>query len=446
MEDSLKSVAQHTLQYAIHHGVQVEVYASSQRELQIEAANQRVETLKEATESGLAVRVVNAGRLGFAYTSDLKPTALREAVDAAMAASDFMPRDEHLQLTPAGLIYSPLQTYDHDLGRHPVEEKIYLALQAEEVARIADRRIASVERSVYDEKEFEVVICNSLGLDVYGRGNYCSLYLYAVAQQDGEAQGGFGTMSRRRYSELDAEQVGHEAAERAVRSLKARSMESTVLPCILEPYVTVKFLGLLARMVDGEAVLKGKSLLGDKAGQEVARPVLSVVDDATRSDGLASFPFDDEGVPTRKLSLVEAGRLKGFLYDNQTAHKAGLASTGHARRMSYRSLPSISPSNLSISAGQVDDHTLLESVEEGLYVTDLMGLHTANPVSGDFSLGAAGLLIKNGRFTYPVRGMVVAGNMMQLLQDIEAVGNKVRFYGSRGAPSLRLAALSIAGV
>ncbi len=444
MQDLLKNAGQRALEYAMKYNVQAEVYASSQREMQIEAASHQVATLKEASESGLAVRVLNGGRLGFAYTSDLKPDALHEAVDAAIAVSKFMPVDEHLQLTPAGLAYPQMDTYDDDIGQRTVKEKISLVFEAEAIAQGTDRRIAVIERSVFEEKESRLAICNSLGLDVYGQGNYCSLYLYAVAREDGDAQGGFGSMSRRRYDELDARQVGNEAAQRALRSLKARSMASATLPCVLEPYVAVKFLGLLARMVDGEAVLKGKSLLGDKLGRNVAADCLTVVDDATLSGGLATFPFDDEGVPAQKQTLIEKGGLKGFLYNNQAAHRAGADSTGHAQRMSYRSLPSISPSNLTISAGNVNDKDML-GVAKGLYVTDLMGLHTANPVSGDFSLGASGMLIENGRLSYPVRGMVVAGNMIQLLQDIEAVGNKLRFYGSRGAPSLRVSALSIAG-
>jgi PmbA protein len=143
--------------------------------------------------------------------------------------------------------------------------------------------------------------------------------------------------------------------------------------------------------------------------------------------------------------LIDQGLLKGFLYDNQAAHRAGLTSTGHARRVSFRSLPSISPSNLYIQAGKVTDAEMVGDLAEGLYITDLMGLHTANPVSGDFSLGAAGIVIDKGRLTYPVRGLTVAGNMIAMLQNIDAVGTEVQFFGSRGAPSLRVASLSVAG-
>lgn len=445
MEDMVKSASEQALQYAVESGVEAEVYASGQRELKIEVAQKRVENVKEARESGLSVRIINQGRLGFAYTSDLKPSAIKETIEAAIQASAYMPIDVDLALTPAGLLYPPLNTFDEAISKHSVEEKTALALEAERLARGADERIDLVDRSVYEEKEYDVAICNSRGLNVYARGNHCSLYIYAVAREDGDSQGGLGSISSRSYAELDAPRVAEEAVHRALRGLKARSMESANLPCVLEPYVVVKFLGILSRMVDGEAVLKGKSLLGERIGQNIAAPALSVVDDATLAGGLATFPFDDEGVPAQKQILIAEGRLKGFLYDNQAAHRAGLTSTGHARRMSFRSLPAISPTNLMIAAGSVDDDELIKSIDKGLYVTELMGLHTANPVSGDFSLGAAGIMIKNGQLSHPVRGMIIAGNMIKMLQDIDAVGAQVRAYGSRSAPSLRVAALSIAG-
>ncbi len=445
MKDMLKSAAYQALNYALKSGAEVEVYAGSHRKLQIEVAQGRVETLKEAAEAGLGIRIVNSGRLGFAYTSDLKPSALRETVDTALQTSGYMSADPHLNLTPAGLIYPRLDTYDAEINRHPIEEKTALAQQAEKMARAADRRISMVERSGYEENEFGVAIVNSRGVDVYERGNYCSLYLYTLAEQDGDAQGGFASMSRRSYIDLDPERVAGEAACRALRSLKARGMESKKLPCVFEPYVAVKLLGLLARMADAEAVFKGKSLLADKVDRSIAAECFSVLDDATLDGGLATFPFDDEGVPAQRHILIDRGRLKGFLYDNQAAHRAGLPSTGHARRMSFRSLPSISPSNLIIQAGNMEDKQMVGDLPEGLYVTDLMGLHTANPVSGDFSLGAAGILIQKGQLTHPVRGLVIAGNMIEMLQNIDAVGTEVRFFGSRGAPGLRVASLSVAG-
>jgi PmbA protein len=445
MEDRLRKAARQALDYAARPGVEAEVYGLCKRVLQIEVARQQVETLKDASEKGLGIRIINRGRLGFAYTTDIDRQAIEEAVQSALEASIYMAADEHLNLTPPGMVYPQLRIFDTAVDKYQIEEKIALARQMETAARDADRRITIIERSGYEQKSYEVTICNSLGLNVNARGNYCGLYLYAVAEQDGDAQGGFASKSCRNYADLDPEAVAGEASRRALRSLKARSMASQCLPCILEPYVAVKFLSLLARMMDAEAVSKGKSLLADKIGEAVAANLLTVVDDATLDGGLATFPFDDEGVPAQQHTLIKQGVLQGFLYDNYNAHKTGLKSTGHAMRMSFRSLPAISPSNLMIQAGAADEASLIGSLAEGLYVTDIMGMHTANPVSGDFSLGATGIVIKQGRLTYPVRGLVIAGNMIKLLQDIDALGTEVRFFGSRGAPSLRVASLSVAG-
>lgn len=445
MEEDMKKAVRQALHYAARPGIEAEVYGLRQRILKIEVARQEVDTLKDACERGLGIRVINRGRLGFAYTTALDFASIKTTVETALQASAYMKGDEHLKLTRPGLVYPEPTTFDASIGRHRLEEKIDLAMQMETAARDTDRRIAIVERSGYQESAYHVTIANSLGLDVNGQGNSCALYQYVVAEEDGDAQGGFASKSHRNFADLDLKEIAGEACHRALRSLKARSMDSQDLPCILEPYVAVKFLGLLAHMLNAEAVAKGKSLFADRIGRAVAANLFTVVDDATLEGGLATFPFDDEGVPAQRHTLIQDGVLQGFLYDNYHAHKAGLESSGNAARASFRSLPSISPSNLIIDAGTLDEVSLIGTVTKGLYITEVMGLHTANPVSGDFSLGAAGIMIEAGKLTHPVRGMVIAGNMIKLLQDIDALGKEVRFFGSRGAPSLRVASLSVAG-
>ncbi len=441
----MRLAAQQALDYAAGPGVEAEIYGVYQRALKIEVAQQQVETLKDAREKGLGIRVIKNGRLGFAYTTALEAGAIKAAVRAALKASTYMSADEHLNLTPAGAIYPQLQTFDDLIEQHSLEDKIALAQKLEALAIETDQRIKIVERSGYEQSMYQISILNSLGLDVSGQGNYCSLYQYVVAEQDDDAQGGFASKSCRNYRDLSPEEVADRATHRALRSLKARSLASQELPCILKPYVAVKFLGLLGQMLDAEAVLKGKSLLAGKIGQAIAAREFTVMDDGTLKGGLGSFPFDDEGVPAQQNTLIKDGVLQGFLYDNYNARKAGLRSSGNAVRMSFRNLPKVGPSNLLIKAGDQDEAALLEPIAKGLYITNIMGMHTANPVSGDFSLGASGIVIEQGELTYPVRGLLIAGNMTELLQDIDALGNELRFFGSRAAPSLRVAALSVAG-
>lgn len=286
---------------------------------------------------------------------------------------------------------------------------------------------------------------NTNGLYAYEKGNFGGTYIFLVAEENGVAENGFAMMIKRKLRDINPEVVGTEAAQNAVRSLNAKTISSAVLPCIMEPYIMTKFMGLIAQMVNAQAVQKGKSLFANKEGEMVASPVFNLIDDGMMEDGIASFPFDAEGVKSQKKEIIVKGVLQGFLYDTYTASKAGVNSTGNAARGSFRGLPSVGTTNFIVTAGDNTPESLISSIDKGFYITDVMGMHTANPVSGDFSVGAAGIMIENGQLTYAVRGVTIAGNLISFLQDIDAVGNDVRFYGGKAAPTIRLKALSIGG-
>ena len=207
----------------------------------------------------------------------------------------------------------------------------------------------------------------------------------------------------------------------------------------------VSFLGMLSSALTAEAVQKGRSLFAGKVGQKVAAAEVSITDDGAKPDGILSMPFDGEGVPTQRTVLVEKGVLKGFLHNSYTAAKDGVSSTGNAVRGSYQSPPQLGSTNFYLAPGKWKPDAIIKDTGEGFYLTEVMGMHTANPISGDFSLGAAGIWIHNGELTTPVRGMVIAGNILELLERVDAVGSDLRFFGSRGAPTIRVASLTVSG-
>lgn len=442
-EDNLKEIAKDALMAAAKRGVAAEAFLLYERELGLEVSQGEVQSLKQAEQSGMGIRVIKHGRVGFAFTSDLSARVVRDTVDHAVAIADYTSADQYNVLPRGEYTYPVLETYDQALAAATVEEKIDLARQAENLARAHDKRVTVVERSAYDDNEFVCVIMNTEGLWASGRGNYCGLHIYVVAEEAGDAQTGFAMMSRNRFAELCPEELGVEAATRAGRSLGAKTIASAHLPCIMEPVVTARFLSVLAQLVDAGAVQKNKSMLAGKLGQIVAAPVVNLVDDGLNPAGI-SFPFDGEGVPSSRNNVIENGILKSFLYDAYTAAKGGVQSTGNAQRASFRALPGVGTTNFIIS-GPNRPEALVSDIEQGLYITDVMGMHTANPVSGDFSVGAAGIMIEGGRLTFPVRGITIAGNLGQLLQDVDAVGSDLRFFGSRGASTIRLKSLSIGG-
>lgn len=445
MDDNLQQAAERILDSARKRGAAAEVYLLQEKELNIEVVSGQVETLKRAEESGLGLRVFHEGRLGFVYSNDLSAAALNHMVDDAIDTARYIAADENNVLPGAYSDYPLMHTFDKDTCQMPLEQKIDLAHAAEAAARQTDPRIRVVERAGYQENEYDILIMNSAGLCACSKGNNSGLYISLVAEEDGDAQTGFSTIMSRTVNTLDPEQVGQEAARQAVQSLHARGMDSASIPCIMDPWVVTRFLGVLAQMVTADAVQKGRSLLAGRLGDKVAAPMVVLEDDAAYPGGIASFPFDGEGVPARRNVLISEGILQQYLYDTYTAHKDGTDSTGNARRGSYRGLPGVGTTNFILKPGSEDPGQMLKDMDRGLYITEVMGMHTANPISGDFSVGAVGILIEKGELRQAVRGITVAGNMVQLLRQIDTVGNNLRFFGGRAAPSIRLKSMSIAG-
>ncbi len=445
MEDFLKQAGEIALIAARKKGIEAEAYLLYNRELSVDVHAGQVETLKEAEEIGIGVRVFNHGRMGFAYSSDLSKRAVEEAVQDAINISGYTPDDPFNLLPEPFAAYRDLPIYDPLIAATPLANKIEMARETERVARAYDPRINLVERAGYEDAEYLSIIMNSKGLQAIAKGNSTALYISLVAQDENDLQNGFSVMARRKIADLSPKQVGEEAASRAIRSLQARSIPSGHMPCMLEPYVATRFMSILAPSLQGDAVQKGKSRLAGKIGEQVAATTVNLVDDASLEDGIASFPFDGEGVPAQKTSLIKDGCLQAFLYDNYSGQKAGLSSTGNGQRGSFRTLPSVGTSNFMLSPGSQRPEDLMNDIESGLLITEVMGMHTANPISGDFSLGAAGILIKGGQPTQAVRGITIAGNLHNLLLDIQACGSDLRYYGAKAAPSIRLNSISVAG-
>ena len=266
----------------------------------------------------------------------------------------------------------------------------------------------------------------------------------AIGQEGEDAQTGFSMDFTLQYKELNPIKVGRKP-EKAVQMLGGQTMPSAKLPVVLDPYVMVGILGVLQAAFSGEAVLKGTSFLAGKEGEKVASPLVRIIDHGALNGRLGSSPFDSEGTPTGETVLIKDGKLQGFLHNLYTARKTGVTSTGNAVRASYKSTPEVGTTNFYLEQGSVSRQELLGEIKQGLYVTEVMGLHTANSISGDFSLGAAGLLIENGELTSPIKGVALAGNLQDLLMGIDAVADDLTFYVGQGAPTVRIQGLTISG-
>ncbi|MEE9615356.1 MAG: TldD/PmbA family protein [Thermodesulfobacteriota bacterium] len=423
-----------------------EIYVSVGSGLVAEARDGAIDSLKVRSSAGVGLRTIAGGRPGFGFSSVLTGDALSAMVDDAAAGSRAASEDKFLCLpgpqpaeTPCGLLDPAIETISE-------EEKFKTAILIEESARGFDKRIQRVRKASYSESISSARTVNSSGVDVSHTATFFSGSVMAVAGSNGDSQMGFEIGMGHGKEDVEASLVGREAARRAVELLGAGKAETGKAPVVLENTVVMDLLGALLGSFLADNVIKGKSMLAGKLDKIVASPLLNLWDDGLLPGGWSSSAFDCEGVPRQKTPLLSQGVCRAFLYDTYWAARKGDISTGNARRSGFKGMPTIGTSNVYIEKGEGGELTeLFKKMDKGFFITEFMGVHTIDPVSGDFSLGAAGFKVEGGVRTNPVRGMAVAGNLMELLKKVEAVGSDLRFIGSVGAPSILVGELDISG-
>lgn len=407
----------------------------------------QVESLKEAGSRGAGIRVLIGRRAGSSYTSDLSSEGIEQMVRAALDLANIASEDPHAGLPDAGdlgKLGADLRLYDEAIARMETEWKIEQARLAEEAALNADPRIQNSEGGSFQSYLGARFFANSRGFSAGYRTSSCGLSVAPVAQQNGSMERDYWYTSARAASGLEsAEQVGRKAAERALRRLNPRKVATQKAPVIFEPRTARSLLGDLFDAVNGSAVYRRASFLEGKLGEKIASSALTVIDDPTLPGLFGSSPFDDEGVISRRTVVVERGVLKSYLLNTYSARKLGLRTTGNASR-GITGNAGVGPGNFFIEAGEKTPERIVAGVRNGLYVTELLGA-SANTVTGDYSCGAAGLWIENGELAYPVSGITIAGNLKQILMDLEQVGSDLEFRGVIAAPTLQIQEMTISG-
>jgi PmbA protein len=425
-----------------------EAWAEERSGLEVRSYKGEVEALTDAGGRGIGLRVFAGGGSGYAYGTDLSEEGLKELADAARAGAAAADPDEHGGLpeefgaTPVPGLSSP-KFDDWDTA-----QKVEIAIAVEKAARARDG-VSQVEIAVYADSRERVAIANSRGFASSYEASSAWAYASAFAGQGADLMTGLGVGMGRDPGELDAEAIGAEAGDRANALVGARQPKSRRCPVVLDSFVAASFVGIIGGMLSADAVQRGRSLFAGKLGEAVAAESVRLADDATDPEGPSGGEFDGEGSPTRRNELIEDGRLATYLYDARTARKDGRSTTGSARRGSYRAAPSVGTSNLMMAPGEASFDDLVAEAGDGLFVTDVAGLHSGvNPVSGTFSVGASGRLIKKGKLSDPVREITIASDLVGMLKAVSAVGSEARwvpFGGSVKAVPLLLAEMSVAG-
>ncbi len=428
-------------------GEAIEAYAERSAKTEVDALRGGVEGLTFAESRGVGVRLIRDGRLGYAYAADPSLEEVRDAVARARENGGFATPDEH-NVLPEPAPIEPLDAlFDAEQAALDTDRKVRLALELEARATSRDPRVRKVENVQYGDVVSSVAIASTTGVRAtYQRTDVWCLVV-ALAEQGDETQTGFSYRVGRALAELDWEGVADEAVERGTRMLGAVKPATMRVPVVLDPFAGSSFLGVLAGALSAEAVQKQRSLFAGLVGQQVGAETFTLVDDGRLLAGPAASPFDDEGVPTSRTELFTRGTLNGFLHDTYTAHRGGTVSTGNAKRAGYRSAPGVGVSNFYVEPGDASFEEILRRAEGGVLIQDVSGVHSgANPISGEFSVGATGLRISGGALGKPVREMTIASTIPEMLKAVAAVGDDLRFFTAVGVPSILIGEMTVAGV
>jgi PmbA protein len=446
----LSAVAHRAVEAATAAGAgDAEAYVSRESGREVRVHGGEVESLTAAVQAGVGIRAWSGHRVGYAYGTDLSEAGVAAIAASAAEAAAVADEDEFAAPPQPAEIEALPGLSDPSVAEWETSRLAELALNVERTALDSDPRLVGVETAVYADAAEQVAIASSTGVAGEYETSTCYAYLQALAEGEGARETGLGFGLARGPRGLDPEAIGAEGAQRALEMIGAGKPESRSCPVVLDATVAASFVGLLGGGLSAKAVQRGRSPLAGRLEEEVASEAFALHDDGREPDGPASAPFDGEGVPRRRTALIEGGRLRSYLYDTYTANREGGASTGSAARGSYRSLPTVSTSNLVVAPGTHSFEELLAQAGEGVFVNDVAGLHSGvNPVTGVFSVGASGRIIRGGQLAEPVREFTIAGELVAMLGAVSAAGAEPRwvpFGGSVSTPPLLIAELAISG-
>jgi PmbA protein len=429
-------------------GEHLEAYVARSSSTTVRVYEGEVESLTSGLSEGVGIRVVRDGRQGFASAGVLDDDAVLDTLAQARANATFAEEDPWVGLAqPDGRSIVDLGVGDVSAVRdHPERAKIDIALDVESRARSADPRIQSVRTTIWNDGWGEVAIASTTGIDVHSTGASCSVSISPIARDGDETQIGFAGDGARRPQDLDLDRVVAEAVERATGMLGATKPQSERLTVVLDRPVVAAVLGIVAGMLAGDQVVKGRSPFAERLGEQIASPLLTLLDDPTDVRSLGADEHDGEGLATRPVVLVEDGVLRGFLHHSYSARRQGTVSTASAVR-GYGSTPMAGAQALQLRPGDLSQAEVVAEVGDGFFVETVSGLHSGvNGVSGDFSVGVTGRRIRGGALGQPHREATVASTLQRMLLDVAHVGGDLEWRPSgSGAVTLAIADVSLSG-
>ena len=425
--DDLQAIADAIVAMA-EPGEQIEANVSRSRETDIRVYNGEVEHFVSAQSQGISVRVIKDGRTGTSHAGTLDATAWNEVLAEARENATLGGVDEFAGLAePDGVAIVEQQLWDDALDSFDTAKKIEIAKELERLAVAADPRVR-IDDSNYADGATEEAFATTMGIRSSGRSNSCYASVSVMAEEAGETQTGWSYALGDNPAQFDLAKAGVQAAERATSLLGAVKPPSKRTTVVLDPMVTAQFLGIIGSTLNGESVVKGRSLFATRLGEVVASPLITLVDDPTDSRAYSASEIDSEGLAARRNVLIKDGVLQMFVHSSYSARRAGTKSTGNAVGGGVGCIA------LQLAPGTQTQEELIAGIEEGVLIQSVQGLHSGvNPISGDFSTGASGLMIRNGKTAEPIREFTIASTLQRMLLDVQAVGNDVDWLPMRAA-------------
>lgn len=426
-----------------------DIYLEKSEDRHIAVRGGEVEDLKESVETGYAIRLMKDQRISLVYGNRMDSQNAERLIEKAFFILKYMPPDEYFRMgdtiVPAQLDVPDDSSYD----TVPVSDKVQKLLDLEASIFAQHPSIKLVEHLGYSESKSRLAYRTRFSETLFQESVYYGFSGEVIAQDADSMEAGGASQYRPRYRQLDIEWLAREIAREAYSMLRSSSLKTGRYPVIMRNDVFAQFLATFGGLFSADKVQNHKSVLAGRKGEQIAAPVFTLTDDAILPDGLGTQTFDGEGSTAQRTILVEEGQLREFLYDRKTAAKEGRNSTGNALRHGFGGSPVIGPTNLMVRSGTVSREALFSRFPgDSLYLTNVMGMHTANAVNGEFSVGAMGHRVRSGVIQEPVKQFTIAGDMLSVLSRIhEIADDSDQFPGSGNivCPSVLISELSVSG-
>lgn len=414
-----------------------EIYIDETKLIELDSKQDELNFAKEEIDLGLGIRVIKDNKIGFAFTSNLEKIV--ETANQAVENTKLNKTDENYAFSETGKVRDVKKVYDNKFNDLNLDESVEVL---KTVISTATDSGCDVTGSGFSASEGRSLIINSNDVSIENKGTGFGIGLSVTIQKDGKIATAYNSQSSR-FFDIDGEKLANEVCDLAKNSLETKPIETNDYDVVLDYYAATGLLQTFIGAFDGENVGRGRSILKDKIGTEIANPTLSIIDNPLLEKGMYSTKCDGEGSVSQKTDLIKEGVLSSFIYDIYTANKQNVETTSNGFRGSYITTPMISPSNLEFKFSEMKD---LSEVDKGVLTTSVLGAHTANPISGDFSVEASNAFkIENGELTDPVEKAMISGNIFEIMKKVEGLNSEIKQYGSFIIPKLLVHDLRVVG-